>query len=118
MSVEKALARIRSKLADRVQQRATRGRDIALDLHLNAPRGGTNLNVWGEPRSAPNEPPAIEYGDLYAAIQSGLEVDKARARATFVVNRVLLEYGTRNMGPRPMGRMTSTYLKQEVQDGS
>lgn len=118
MSVEKALARIRSKLADRVQQRATRGRDIALDLHLNAPRGGTNLNVWGEPRSAPNEAAAIEYGDLYAAILGGLTVDKANLTAAFVTNYVLLEYGTRRMGPRPMGRMTSTYLKQEVQDGS
>lgn len=118
MSVESALKRIRGKLGDRVEERAQRGKEIALDLHLNAPRTGTNLNVWGEPRSAENEPPAIEYGDLYATILGGLDVDKANLRAAFVTNYVLLEYGTRNMGPRPMGRMTSTYLKQEAQGGS
>lgn len=117
MSVEKAVKRIRGKLADRVEQRARRGQEIALDLHLNAPRSGVNLNVWGEPRSAENEQPAIEYGDLYDAILNGLEVDKSNARAVFVVNRVLLEYGTRVMGPRPLGRMTSADLKREVQGG-
>lgn len=117
-ALEAALERIRGKLADRVEQRAARGQQIALELHDNAPRSGTNKNVWGEPRSAENEAPAIEYGDLYAAILGGLTVDKANLRAAFVTNYVLLEYGTRRMGPRPMGRMTATYLKQEVQGGS
>lgn len=115
MSVDRAAARIHEKLADRVEARARQGQRIALDLHRNAPRGGVNLNVWGEPRSAPNEPPAIEYGDLYDAMHNGLEVDGLTAR--FVVNRVLLEYGTRTIAPRPMGRMTSALLKQEVSGG-
>lgn len=118
MSVESALARIRGKLATRVEERAKRGQEIALDLHLNAPRGGVNLNRWGEPRSAPNEPPAIEYGDLYDAMFDGLEVDKGNARASFVANWTVLEYGTRNMEPRPMGRITATQLKQEVSGGA
>lgn len=118
MSVESAVARIRGKLAARVEERAKRGQEIALDLHLNAPRGGVNLNAWGEPRSAPNEPPAIEYGDLYDAMFEGLEVDKNAARASFVTNWTLLEYGTRTIAPRPMGRITATQLKQEASGGS
>lgn len=116
MSVESALKRIHGKLEARVEKRAKRGQQIALDIHKTAPRGGDNLNVWGEPRSAPNEPPAIEYGDLYDAMYDGLEVNGVEAR--FVVNWQLLEYGTRFIAPRPMGRITSTQLKQEVQGGA
>src|SRR5690606_13062114 len=104
------------KLAARVEERAKRGQEIALDLPLNAPRGGVNLNACGEPRSAPNEPPAIEYGDLHDAMFEGLEVDGPTGR--FVVNWSRLEYGTRVIAPRPMGRITATQLKQEASGGS
>src|SRR5690606_41381907 len=81
------------------------------------PRGGTNLNFFGQPRSAPGEPPAIEFGELITAMHLELNVDRAAATASFVVNRVGLEFGERNVAPRPMGRMTSARLKQEVSGG-
>ena len=118
MSVESALARIRGKLAARVEARARQGQRIAIDLHENAPRGGSNLNFFGQPRSAPGEPPAIEFGELISAISLELAVDREAATASFVVNRVGLEWGNRNVAPRPMGRMTSALLKQEVSGGA
>lgn len=118
MALEDALTRIRGKLADRVEQRAKQGQEIALQLHLDAPRGGENINYWGEPRSAPNEQPAIEFGDLYDTMSGSLEVDKEQLRASFVTNWVILEFGTIHMGPRPMGRMTIADLRMAVEDGS
>lgn len=117
MSVDRAAARIHEKLAARVEARARQGQRIAIDLHENAPRGGSNLNFFGQPRSAPGEPPAIEFGELITAMHLELNVDRAAATASFVVNRVGLEWGNRNVAPRPMGRMTSALLKQEVSGG-
>lgn len=112
--VDKALARIRGKLGDRVELRGMRGHDIAVELHETAPRGGTNLNAYGQNRSAPGEPPAVEHGDLREALLNGYSFDESSLTARFVANHVLLEYGTVRMDPRPMGRLTIEQLKQEV----
>lgn len=114
MSIETALRRARARLEDQVERRAFQGRDIALELHETAPRGGTATNAYGQPRSAPGEPPAIEHGDLREAILNGYEFDQQALTARFVANTVHLEYGTRHMAARPMGRLTKERLKQEA----
>lgn len=113
-----AMKLIRAKLVDRVEDRTFQGADIALELHDTAPRGGTNVNAYGQQRSAPGEQPAIEHGDLREAILNGNTVDEATATGRFIANTVHLEYGTVHIAPRPMGRMTIDKLKQEVQGGS
>lgn len=118
MALDDTLTRIRGKLADRVERRAREGQQIALNLHLNAPRSGKNINFWGEPRSAENEQPAIEFGDLYDIMSGSLEVQREQLRAAFVTNYLVLEFGNRYMGPRPMGRMTIADLHMRVEDGS
>lgn len=112
--VDKALKRIRGKLGDRVEERGMRGHDIAVELHETSPRGGINLNAYGQNRSAPGEPPAVEHGDLREALLNGYSFDESGLTAKFVANTVFLEYGTVHMSPRPMGRLTVEQLKQEV----
>lgn len=122
MSVQEAVARVRRRLGHRVESRALRGQDIAVELHETAPRGGENTNRYGEQRSAPGEPPAIETGQLLASMRDGYEYDPSTMTASFVTNYAVLEYGYdkdgRRLEPRPMGRQTIDKLKQEVSGGS
>lgn len=130
LGVEGAMRRIRPKLGDRVEQRAFDGRDIAVELHETAPRGGESINAHGQPRSAPGEQPAIEHGDLREVMLNEFTFDERTLTASFPVNYIVLEYGydvgarsrisdkatlsAGRLDPRPMGRMTSDKLKQEV----
>lgn len=115
MSRNAAADRIRQKLAERVRVRAEQAERIAARLHMTAPRGGTNLNRYGQPRSAPGEQPAVETGALLGRILNETKVDGLRAQVT--VNYAVLEYGYdangRRLAPRPMGRMTVARLKAE-----
>jgi hypothetical protein len=87
---------------------------IAKDLHRNAPRGGDALNMFNERRSAPGEPPAMETGALYAAIDQGIE--QSGMSATVIVATKWLEEGTRSgLKPRPLGRVALAELKARVQ---
>jgi len=92
---------------------ANKGRDIAIELHEQAPRGGRNINFFGDPRSAPGEPPAQEFGDLLRDLRSPVRVRANDVR--FIVNRGWLEDGTVNMAPRPLGLLTLNRLRQLVQ---
>lgn len=111
-----AAALMRQKLEQHVQGRADQLRDIAVELHATAPRGGSYLNRWGQNRSAPGEAPAPETGALLdrlemppSPIPGGFEVP---------VNYGPLEFGTARVRARPMGRMAVARLKQEVKDGA
>lgn len=88
-----------------VALRAYELQEIILTRHDNAPRGGDWLNAFGEPRSAPGEDPAIEFGDLRDAIERGV-TETGRLQFDVVANRVGLEFGEpeNNVKPRPMGR--------------
>lgn len=114
MSVEDAVARIRARVAQRVQSRLELVRDTATELHDNAPRGGSSINALGQPRSAPGEQPAIEFGDLRQALQTELQFDESQLMGSTVVNWAKLEYGEPPVLPRPMGRMTVDAVKQQV----
>lgn len=105
-----------NQLADqRVHARAVQGSEIAVQLHVNAPRGGSNVNRYGQPRSAPGEQPAVEDGQLLQALQDPPQpVDGGYA---FTVNRAQLEPGTRYMASRPLGAMTIEQLKRNVNGG-
>jgi hypothetical protein len=83
----------------------------ALELHESAPRGGDTLNAFGQPRSAPGEPPAREYGSLTRALNAGSQVTPRGARAP--VNYLVLErgYAPRNLEPRPLGRIALDRVK-------
>jgi len=118
LGVAGAIRRIRPKVADRVEQRAFEGRDIAVELHETAPRGGIHTNAYDQHRSAPGEQPAIEHGDLREVLLNELTFDERTLTAQFVANYVVLEFGYdkngRRLDPRPQGRMTSDRLKREA----
>lgn len=134
MSVESALRRARARLGSQVEARTFQARDIATQLHESAPRGGTNRNAYGQPRSAPGEQPAPEHGGLMDAILNETTIDAASLTGRTTVNYAVLEFGyevgtrsrladkqtlgMRRMEPRPMGRMTVDQLKQEAQRGT
>lgn len=104
-----ALARNKAKILQR----------ITLETHADAPRGGSNRNYFGEPRSAPGEQPAIEFGELYSRIElEGYEEIPFGGRV--FVNYPFLEFGyTTRLGnrhvlePRPMGEIALSRLFTE-----
>lgn len=108
-NLKRALEAIEAKATRHVRKRANELSGIAKDLHRNAPRGGENINRFGERRSAPGEVPAMETGGLFAEIDQG--VDVTPKQATVVVARSVLEFGTRTMAPRPLGRIAVAELK-------
>lgn len=115
--VENTLARLREGTAAptrHVRKRANELSGIAKHLHRNAPRGGRNLNMFGERRSAPGEVPAMETGSLYAEIDQGVEVKPMEA--TVIVNRTELEFGSdkRNIKPRPLGAIAAAEFRQRT----
>lgn len=87
---------------------------------MTSPRGGTNLNRFGQPRSAPGEPPAVETGELLGRILNGTIISGMRAEVA--VNYVVLEYGYdkngRRLLPRPNGRMTIEQMRREEITGA
>ena len=78
-------------------------RDFARDTHRDSRRGGRNLNIWGERRSKRKEPPAMEWGVLWASIdQSGTDTPTGYS---FMVNYAELEFWYE----RPLGAITTVY---------
>ena len=113
LGIDGALRVIHGSADAFVRDRAIQARDIAADLHENAPRGGTNLNMYGQPRSAGGEQPAVETGWLLNEIRSGPEqVDELTYDV--IVNRAHLEHGTIHIVQRPLGHMTITELEATV----
>lgn len=105
--------RLRAVKTQRVKRRGRQLQGIARDMHRDAPRGGASVNMWGEPRSAPGEPPAMETGRLFALIDQGFErVNDSEVRVT--VNYAVQEDGTLNMLPRPLGREATAELQRQV----
>jgi hypothetical protein len=91
-----------------VRDRAELLSSIAKDIHRTAPRGGKNTNYFGEQRSAPYEPPAMEFGTLFSWIDQ--EVTVEGLRATVIVNRLHLEFTLR----RPLGDMAAHDFRVRV----
>src|SRR5690625_5238572 len=112
LGVNGALALIKQRTDQRVHARAVQGSEIAVQLHMNAPRGGSNVNRYGQPRSAAGEQPAVEDGALLAALQDPPQ--PIPGGYAFTVNRVQLESRTRYMAPRPLGAMTIAQLKRDA----
>jgi len=110
-------AMLKDELLNRRDRRARQLSNIAAQLHRDAPRGGHYMNMHGQPRSAPGEQPAIETGELLAAIEQGVTI--SYAETTVVVNNADLEFGGITgdgnlVRPRPLGRMAVAKLKAEV----
>lgn len=108
------LAEIRRDATKHRDNRAKQLSGIAKDLHRNAPRKGLNKNRWGEQRSAPGDPPAMEMGELFAKLDQGVTLTPEAAEV--VVNHTVLEMGTVRMKPRPLGRKASAELQKRVKD--
>lgn len=111
-NLRRALEAIDVSATRHVRARANELSGIAKDLHRTAPRGGENINRFGEPRSAPGEVPAMETGGLFAEIDQGIDVKLKEA--TVIVNRTTLEFGTPYIRPRPLGRRASETFKGRI----
>lgn len=109
-----AIERLKKRQAERIRRRAREYQTIVKEEHRTAPRGGANLNMFGEPRSAPGEPPAMETGALFAQLDQGLTVDMNKREARVIANYKVLEDGTRRMEPRPLGRVALAKLKSDT----
>ena len=97
-----------------VRKRAREYAEVVKEEHRTAPRGGAGINMFGEPRSAPGEPPAMETGALFAQIDQGVDVDMAKREARVVANYAVLENGTRRMEPRPLARIALAKYRGQV----
>jgi hypothetical protein len=103
-----------------LKQRANELRQIALDLHRTAPRGGPGINKYGELRSpkAGGTAPAVEEGGLYAMIDQGVTLDRMSARVVvnfgFGPSKGSMEKGTRRMRPRPLGALAVAELESRI----
>lgn len=110
------LQKLKRKHKDWTGFRAEQLSHIAENLHLNAPRGGKSINAFGQPRSAPYEVPAIEYGDLLAKLQQPVKETSDGFEVN--VNNVEVEYGHEGdfgyVAPRPLGRIALEEFKQNV----
>ena len=114
MSLAATIQRARAKAEDRTLRRAEELQEIARELHRNAPRGGVNRNRYGQPRSAPGEPPATEEGTLLERLSDPPQPVARGYRAA--VNYAVLEdgYAPNNLEPRPLGRLSLDALKAKV----
>lgn len=92
-----------------LQATADRGTEIAVQTHREAPRGGTYLNMYGQPRSAVGEQPAEETGKLMSILE--MPPSPVPGGYSIPVNYRWLE------ATRPMGLMISLRLKAEVESG-
>lgn len=114
MSIESAKARVKEAARLHVRRRARELSEIAKQLHRDAPRGGDAKNRFGENRSKKDEPPAMEWGGLFAEIDQGVEVEGMEAKV--LVNLAVLEFGKRDktLQPRPLGRLAVAELKKRT----
>jgi hypothetical protein len=119
------IARIRRKAADHAFTRARDTQEVAKSEHRDAPRGGSATNAFGESRSAPGEPPAMEYGRLFAKLDQQLQRTLEGGRAP--VNYRVLEFGYQvgvrsrisdrkslragRLEPRPLGAITLAIMR-------
>lgn len=119
MPLQATLNRLQNKVIERARERAQELQDITVELHVTAPRGGSYLNSLGQFRSAPGEPPAVEFGDLTARLQE--PVQREGDAFSTIVNYKVLEAGTfggQRIAPRPMGHLAVQQLKARVRSGS
>ena len=103
---------VQEKAGRHLKRRAELLSGIAKNLHRTAPRGGENVNRFGERRSAPGQVPAMETGSLFAAIDQGVTV--LGLEATVLVNWAEVEFQTRNVAPRPLGEIALREFRTRV----
>lgn len=117
---DEAKRRTREKAYHHIRARARAFQKLVKEKHRDAKRRGENLNMFGERRSAPGDPPAMETGGLFAAMDQEFELNgnpQQRANhqtAKVVVNLTVLEHGTRTMAARPLAREAIAEYKQQV----
>jgi hypothetical protein len=107
------LAATRERAFQRAEKWANLAKQVAFETHRQAPRGGVNINKFGEPRSAPGEAPAMETGRLFAILNQQRPAREPDGYSV-LVNYTVLEQGyskgNRVLEPRPLGRITMSVL--------
>lgn len=98
-----ARKRAQEQMDARLIGRARQGQAFLVETHETAPRGGRNLNSFDQPRSAPGEAPAIEFGNLLQKLNQ--EVTLRDGKVTLFVNHAPLENynADARIAPRPLG---------------
>ena len=108
------VAATRERAFERAHKWADLAKTVAFETHRQAPRGGVNTNRFGERRSAPGAPPAMENGELFAILNQQQPVREADGYSV-LVNYTVLEKGysagNRVLEPRPLGRITLSVLQ-------
>lgn len=114
-----SLTAVKKKADTRARNWAGTGGEKAAGLHANAPRGGSNLNAYGQPRSAPGEVPAVEFGNLLDRLKRPPARDGEGW--AFTVNYADLEEGYITpqyvVAPRPLGAITLAELRAQAKSG-
>lgn len=117
LGITGALQKIRALRDQRMYKVAELGTEIAVQIHMSAPRGGTYRNAFGQNRSAEGEQPATEHGNLLQLLETPPVPTPDGNGYSFIVNYATLERGNATRGPRPQGQMVADRLKQEVSGG-
>jgi len=108
---ENKIREVMKKTTDKADERMLEAvqsvRNTTLET-LSGSRTGRIYKVPGTQReytaSAPGEPPAVQFGDLRKSVKGGIEKEGKNV-VGFVGSELpkgpMLEFGTRNMAPRP-----------------
>ena len=119
------VAATRERAFERASKWADLAKTVAFETHRQAPRGGANLNKFGERRSAPGEAPAMETGRLFAILNQQQPQREADGYSVLVNYSVLetgysvgrrarisdrREFAAGILEPRPLGRITLSVL--------
>ena len=117
LGVAGAMQLITQKADKPVYQLAVRFTEINVRNHVNAPRGGPNLNKYGQQRSAVGEPAAVEDGNLRNLMEMPpVPTSDGKGYRVFG-NYAVLEKGSMHVGPRPNAAIAVEQLRQEVNSG-
>lgn len=111
------LASVRAAGVTALVRGAEAVKDEAVQLINTGPKTGRvyRRNGVAHQASAPGQPPAADTGDLAGKIGTAVDSDKMTGTVEFYsAHAKHLEYGTRNMAPRPFARVALTNKSKEI----
>jgi HK97 gp10 family phage protein len=112
------LAKVRAGAVLGLQRGVEAVRDEASSLILSGPKTGRIYRRGGvsHQASAPGESPASDTGQLVASITTAVDSGNLTGSVGFGTDHAApLEYGTRNMAPRPYARVAVVHKRDEIE---